>query len=185
MWKPFCVVLVASACLLSSAPGSHATAASGNKLSLDFPDKVGLSVRAGEKWLLKGVMLEANGTKRCKKSGLGKVSVTSDALKPSPDPETTGLEENYAFYENYTIRNTPGKRAVTAVCNTWSFTGYIHVVGLAAIAPPFTGVPVLPWAGAGLGMIGIGWILVFSAGNRRMPRTARGHPAGRPGQVRR
>jgi hypothetical protein len=171
--------------MVSSAPSSHATAASGNKLSLDFPDKKGLSVRAGTEWVLKGVMLDGNGKKRCKKSGLGKVSVTSEALDPSPDPETTGLEKNYAFYQKYTIRNKDGKRAVTAVCNKWSFTGYIDVVGLAAIAPPFTGVPVLPWAGTGLGMIGIGWILVVSAGKRRVPRTARGHPAGRSGQVRR
>jgi hypothetical protein len=185
MRKLFCVVIVAASCLLSSAPASRASAASGPWLSLDFPNKVGLSVRAGEKWLLKGVMFDGSGNKRCRKSGLGKVSVTSDALKPSPDPETTGLEQDYAFFEKYTIRNTPGKRAVTAVCNTWKFTGYINVVGLAAIAPPFTGVPVVPWAGAGLGMIAIGWILVFSAGNRRMPQTVRGHPAGRSGQVRR
>jgi hypothetical protein len=183
MWKAFCVVLVASACLLSSAPSSRATEASGNKLSLDLLDYKGLSVRAEKEYRFKGVMRDAYGKVRCKSSGYGKVSVTSDAFDPSSDLETTN--KYGAFYERYTIANKPGERAVTAVCRGWKFTGYITVLAVAAVAPPRTGVPVLPWAGTGLGLIGIGWILVVRAGSRRMPRTARGHPAGRPGQVRR
>jgi hypothetical protein len=187
MRKSFCAVLVASAFLICSAPGAHATAASESKLSLDFPDKIGLSVRAGTTWELKGVMLDPEGDVRCKNSGYGKVSVNSIALEPTPNAETTGADG--AFYETFKIQNTPGTKEVKATCNKtsapWTFAGNIHVVAVALAEIPLTGVPVLPMAGAGIGMIGIGWVLVYSARDRRIRRKARGHPNGRPGQVRR
>jgi hypothetical protein len=187
MLKTFCAFLVASAGLLAVAPSSHAAADNPNKLGIDIVNHLGTKVRAGTTWDIKGRMYDANGKVRCKNSGYGKVSVDSVALSPTPNAETTNSKGR--FIEEFTIKNTPGEKEVTATCNKWTFTGHITVVALATIKlppklPP-TGAPVPPMAGTGLGMIGIGWILVFMARYRRLPRTARRHPGGRPGQVRR
>jgi hypothetical protein len=168
MRKTHMVIVVTLACLLSAVPMSPAAAETGTlKLTVEGQSSGVPTVRAGSTRKFWGRMLDSAQNTRCKYAKVGELSITSDALSPSPDLETTTPS---VFSEHYAIRPNLGTREVKAVCRGWTFTGHVIVITPRALAG--TGVPVLPTAGLGLALTAVGWLLVLGA------RSGRTHPIG-------